>query len=198
MAGDLRDPQGLHLETIGDVNYDDNNRILVRRTKIILVDRNGDPRTMWPTMQNVLKSTEGLKIGLNINSNHDLKLNSSNKSEIEWAVGENTGATPTLAQLAQDDVVTNELRTTFKHDGKWFGFTIPRQATPPNEPALFFQVTVTKFKLDHRQDVFPAYVIATEGRAKFREHFVMGFSVFTRGRNNSGVNFASTVIAFPP
>jgi hypothetical protein len=197
MAGPLSSPQGLRVETVGDIDYDDANERLVRRTRIVAIRADGTP--IYSIIRGVLSSPAGLKIGLNLQSRHDMPTTAHGLAVIRWAVADASASVPmAFAPLTEVRTITQELRAAFDCDGKWFGFAIPQVSPPPSSPVLYFELEVRRFKLKYPWDMYTAHIVAVEGQATFQDHFVLGLSVFTKGRNNGGVNFETTAVAFPP
>ncbi len=193
MAGPLSSPQGLRVVTDGRVDYDDVHETLTRRTRIVAVNGDGDP--IWPIIQAVMRV--GLKVGLNLQSRHELETDGG-QALLRWAVVNEGAPFPTtLSPLYEDRSMSQDLKRIFDIDGKWFGFNIPAQASPPQHPVLCFELRARRFKVKGAWSVYPVHIVAVEAVSSFDDHFVLGFSGFTKGRNNASVDFASTVIAIP-
>ena len=193
MAGPLSSPQGLRIDTDSTL-YDDGNKRLRRRTRILAVDGTGTP--IWSIIARVL--TVGLKIGINLQSNHDLE-KQAGKALLHWAVINDGDPFPSSLQpIIEDTAMSHDLQTNvFDTDGKWFGFNLPAVARPPAKPVLCFEMNVRNFKVKGKWSIYPSHIVAVEAISNFNDHFVLGVSAFTSGKNNQAVDFSSTVIAFP-
>lgn len=192
MAGPLSSPQGLRIVTVKN-NYNATARTLQRQTQVTGVDGSGNP--IWTIVATALR--RGLKIGVNLQSQHDLE-KVGNLAQLHWAVVNDGDPFPSrLVTVTEDDVMSRHLKDLFDTDGKWFGFNLAAIASPPANPVLCFEMNARNFEVKGKWSFYPMHIVAVEARSDFDDHFVLGIGLGNAGKANGAVDYRSTVISFP-